>query len=370
VSEWYDAAAVKRANPIVAVLARYGLSLRREGRRFVGRCPFHPDRRTPSLHAYPSPDPARDSWFCFGCWSGGDAITFVMRLERLEYSAACARLGGQPTDRTTNPLVALPEPPRRWDRLTLQEQLVLNRATAVYQASLRREPRALAYLQGRGLTDETIDACRLGYADGRELERVLRRESALDVAAGLGLLRPAERGDRGGGAWRELLAGRIVVPELRGSHVVWMVGRWVGDPGERRPKYLGLPGEKPVLGLERVVGCPEAFVVEGVFGYLLGVSWGLPVCSPCGTYLAADRLGFLASTRTVWGLLDPDEAGRAAARRFGELLGRRWRPLWLPGGREVDDLAQRPDGRAELLRCLAEARIDDETTTEERAHAV
>jgi DNA primase len=370
VSTWYDGAAVKRANPIITVLTRYGLRLHRDGRRFVGRCPFHPDRRTPSLHAYPSPDPAYDSWFCFGCWSGGDAITFVMRLERLAYAAACARLGGQPTARPASPSVARPAPPRRRDRLTLQEQVVLNRATAVYQANLRREPRVLAYLRRRGVTDDAIEGCRLGYADGRELERVLRRESTLDVAGELGLLRPAERRDGGGDTWRELLAGRIVVPELRGGHAVWMVGRWLGDPGERRPKYLGLPGEKPVLGLERVVGCPEAFLVEGVFGYLLGVSWNLPVCSPCGTHLAADRLGFLASARTVWGLFDPDEAGRAAAQRLGELLGRRWRPLWLPGGCELDDLAQRPNGRAELVRCLAEAQAEDESTVKEDVHAV
>src|SRR5207253_706965 len=113
------------------------------------------------------------------------------------------------------------------------------------------------------------------------LERVLRREDALDVAEELGLLRRPLGQDGGSGPLRELLAGRIVVPEIRGGHAVWMVGRWLGDPGERRPKYVGLPGEKPVLGLERVIGLPEPFLVEGVFGYLLGVSWDLPVCSPC-----------------------------------------------------------------------------------------
>lgn len=360
----YDGSAVKRANPIVEVLARYGVALRREGRRLVGLCPIHGDRGKPNLHVYPGPDPAHDSWFCFRCWVGGDAISFVMRIENTDYAGACARLGGDRVPRAAITPVVRPEPPRRWDRLTVREQVVLNTAAAVYQTSLLREPRALAYLHARGVADQAIEECRLGYADGRSLERFLRREESLDVAEELGLLRRPVYEDGGRGPLRELLAGRIVVPELRGGHAVWMVGRWVGDPGERRPKYVGLPGEKPVLGLERVVGQPEAFLVEGVFGYLVAVSWDLPACSPCGTHVPPDRLGFLASAETVWGLLDPDEAGRAAAERLGGHLGARWRPLWLRGGAELDDLAQRPEGRAEFSACLEAARATQDTQQE------
>src|SRR5205823_14260837 len=117
--------------------------------------------------------------------------------------------------------VVRPEPPRRWDRLTLREQVVMNTAAAVYQASLRREPRALAYLRSRGVTERAVQSCRLGYADGRSLERCLRRESSLEIAEELGLLRRPVRDDGAPGPHRELLAGRIVVPEIRGGHAVW-----------------------------------------------------------------------------------------------------------------------------------------------------
>ena len=87
-----------------------------------------------------------------------------------------------------------------------------------------------------------------------------------------------------------------------------------------------------MLGFERAVGRQEAFLCEGVFDYLTAVSWRLPAFSPCGTHLPAERLGFLARAERVYGVFDGDEAGRAAAARFGEHLGERWRPLRLPDG--------------------------------------
>ncbi|MGH2354955.1 MAG: toprim domain-containing protein [Chloroflexota bacterium] len=111
-----------------------------------------------------------------------------------------------------------------------------------------------------------------------------------------------------------------------------------------------------MLGWERAAGQREAFLCEGVFDYLTAVSWRLPACSPCGTQLPADRLGFLARAVAVYGVFDGDAAGREATWRFGELLGARWRPIALPDGLDLNDLGRRPDGRALFFRLLAEAR--------------
>jgi DNA primase len=230
----------------------------------------------------------------------------------------------------------------------------MNTAATVYHDALWRAPRALVYLRARGVPDWTIRACTLGYADGHSLETILRRRSGLRVAQELGLLCRAGRSD-GGRPPREFLAGRLVVPERRGGHCIWLIGRTlVDDP--RLPKYLALSGERPMLGLERVVGQREVFLVEGVFDWLTAVSWRLPACSPCGTHLPADRLGFLAHAATIWGVFDADAAGREATARFGELLGERWRPLHLPAGCDLADLGQRPDGRATFFKLLAAAR--------------
>jgi DNA primase len=347
----FDVAAIKRAHPIADVVLGYGVELHASGRALVGRCPLHDDGGRPNLHVYPH----TESWYCFRCALGGDVIDFVARRENVSFAAACERLAGGPAlARGAPPPPRAASGGRRWDRLSLDEQVVMNTAAAVYHDALWREPRALAYLRERDLPDWVIRGCTLGYADGHSLEAFLRRRSGLRLAQELGLLHRAARGD-GGRPLREFFAGRIVVPERRGGHCIWFIGRGLVDD-QRQPKYLALAGERPVLGLERAAGQREVFLCEGVFDYLTAVSWRLAACSPCGTHLPAERLGFLARAETVYGVFDGDTAGREAAARFGRLLGARWQALRLPDGCDLNDLGRQPDGRATFFRRLADAR--------------
>lgn len=355
----YDVESLRRDHPIAEVVASYGIELRPVGRALVGRCPFHADGGRPNLYVYPE----SSSFYCFRCAVGGDVFDFVRRRENVGFGEACRRLARLERRPET------PSPPshptgrrdRRWDRLTLEEQVVMNTAGALYQHTLWREPRAIAYLRGRGIPDRVIRQCGLGYADGHSLEAYLRRRSGLRVAQELGLLRKPGHGD-GALPLREFLAGRIVVPELRGGQRIWFIGRRLDDDSDR-PKYLALGGERPVLGFEHAAGQREVFLCEGVFDYLTAVAWKLPAFSPCGTHLPADRLGFLARARVVYGILDGDDAGRAAAERFAALLGERFRPLHLPEGCDLNDLSRRPEGQRGFFRLLAAAR--HETRTED-----
>ena len=347
----FDVEALRRDHPVADVITGYGIELRPTGRALVGRCPFHHDGGRPNLHVYP----ATQSWYCFRCNVGGDAIEFVKRREQVGFVEACERLaGGQSEPMSLPPSPQRVPRERRWDRLSLEEQVVMNTACALYHHSLWHEREALAYLRGRGLSDWVIRQSALGFADGRSLEAYLRRRSGLRVGQDLGLLAKLER-DEGARPLRETMAGRVVVPELRGSHCIWFIGR-ILDEEAKSPKYLALPGERPVLGLQQVVGRREAYLCEGVFDYLTAISWKLPAFSPCGTHLPAERLGFLARAEVVYGVLDGDEAGRAAAERFGELLGARWRPIRLPEGCDLNDLGRRPGGRAEFFGMLAAVR--------------
>jgi len=97
-------------------------------------------------------------------------------------------------------------------------------------------------------------------------------------------------------------------------------------------------------------------LTEGVFDWLTARSWNLPAFSTCGTDFPLDRLGWLARADIVFGVLDADVAGRAAANRLGAALGRRWRPIALPEGCDLNDLGRRPDGRALFFRLAAAAR--------------
>ena len=242
----------------------------------------------------------------------------------------------------------------------------MNTACSLYHHALWKEPRVLVYLRDRGIPDWVTRQCALGFADGNSLGAYLHRRSGLGVAQKLGLLGRPESGS-GAMVLRETLAGRIVVPELRGGHCIWFIGRSL-DEGPNSPKYLALPGERPVLGLQQVVGRREVYLCEGVFDYLTAISWKLPSFSPCGTHLPAERLGFLARAEVVFGVLDGDEAGRAAAERFGEQLGDRWKPVRLPEGYDLNDLGRRPAGRAEFFGMLAAVRRAVRAEREEAPH--
>ncbi len=346
----YDIERLRREYPVAEVVARYGIELRAVGRSLVGRCPFHADGGRPNLHIYPE----SQRWFCYRCSVGGDAIDFIRRQERLGFVETCQRLVGLPPHPPTPSSRRSPKQEQRWDRLTLEEQVVMNTACALYQHALWREPRALDYLRERGIPDSVIRRCALGYADGHSLAAYLRRRSGLHTAQELGLLRQPGHGD-GERPLAEFLAGRIIVPEIRAGQCLWFIGRNLqGDA--HRPKYLALSGERPVLGLERAVGRRAAFLVEGVFDYLTAVSWKLPTLSPCGTYLPPDRLGFLARAEVIYGVLDGDEAGQEAAERFGRTLGPRFCPLRLADRCDLNDLACQTHGRQQFFQLLAIAR--------------
>ena len=323
----------KRRYPLPDVLEASGLALRRGGPgTFWALCPFHADHNASFFVDLRRVD--RPHFYCFGCSAKGDVVDFVRLRDGLaSIGEALARLTGTPPPLPArlHPGPAHQTPPvdRRWDHLTLEEQLVLNTTLTLYQHALRR--------------------CGLGYADGYSLEAHLRRHGGLRIAEHLGLLRRPESGE-GGRPLRERFAGRIVVPELRGGQPIWLIGRRPDELGDI--KYLSLPGERPILGLERVIGRREVFLTEGIYDWLTAVSWNLPAFSTCGTGLPANRLGWLARAWVVWGVLDADQGGREGAARFGAALGRRWRPLALPEGCDLNDLGRRPDGRATFFRLL------------------
>jgi DNA primase len=345
-----DFAEVKTSYPLLDVVERAGVHLKRSGtNRFLGRCPFHEDR-TPSFFVYLD----RQRFVCYGCKAWGDVLDFVRLHEHLATVAeACAWLTGTPpparTERASE--IDLKQRDRRWDRLTLEEQLVMNAAGALYRDGLSRNRAAVTYLYRRGIPDWVIETCGLGYADGRSLEMHLRKHGGVRVAEELGLLR-REAGE-GGRPLRERFAGRVVIPEIRGGQPIWFIGRRPGEPG--RVKYLTPPGDKPVLGLERAMGRRRVYLIEGAIDWLTAVSWRLPAFSTCGTDFPMDRLGWLAGAEVVFGVLDADTAGREASERLGSAIGARWRPIALPDGCDLNDLGRRPDGRALFFQLVAAA---------------
>lgn len=348
-----DTAAIRRRHPLRETVERYGVALGHGGRP-MGHCPFHRDRE-PSLALYLD-DPADEHFHCFGCGRHGDVIRFVELIERLPFLAAVAAL-------TAAAGGAAPiEPPPRRPAIADGEQFVaalpspdracLAAAIGHYHQRLLREPAALDYCAGRGLDRETLTRHRIGFAPARgerdDLLATLAREGfSPSRARRVGLADP-----RG----REFLAGRIVIPELRDGEPIWAIGRRVAGAG---PRYLGLPGTKPLLGLDEARGAGAVYLTEGPFDRLTLGRWGLPAVALAGTGAGPGALADLATFPRIYLVMDTDEAGREATARLAGALGSRATPVALPHVKDVADLGRRPDGAAVFRRAVERAEREE-----------
>ncbi len=209
------------------------VDLRRAGAdSYFGRCPFH-DERTPSFHVRPR----EGHWHCFGCQASGDAFTFVMETEGVDFREALELLA----DRCGVRLEAEDEDPATAARRARRERLLslLERATAFYERCLwdsEEAAGARAYLSDRGLTPETLGGFRVGYAPrapARVVDASRRASFTAEELVAAGLARPA----RPGAGLRDRFRGRITFPLAdRRGRVLGFGARALG--AGQRPKYL------------------------------------------------------------------------------------------------------------------------------------
>jgi DNA primase len=345
VTRTIDTERLRHEHPIARIIAGYGIPLRSCGRTLVGRCPFHQDRGRPNLVVYPE----TQSWFCFRCNVGGDVISFVERLEGLSFRDAVDRLTGSELSkvrRTTSSAVKTQIVPHRQRALGPAQRACLAAAVDLYHNRLQSEPAALAYLDDRGIDWTTLLRCRVGFAADNDLITYLQWSGLpIAVAIRMGLLRPDGR---------DFLAGRIVVPELRAGQPIWLIGRMLGSALDA-PKYLALPGPKPLLGLGTLPDARDVFVAEGVFDWLTLRVWNYPAVALSGIHVRVSLLRALDRFTRIYLVLDSDETGEAATRALISVLGDRVLPVTLPGVKDVADLAHMPEGRERFARAVAES---------------
>jgi DNA primase len=311
---------VRDAIDIVDLVGTY-LSLRRAGKAMVGLCPWHEDSR-PSFQV----NPERQTFRCWVCNIGGDVFSFLMRMERLEFREALEQLaqragidvprgrGGLPTDEKASILAAL-----SW-------------AADRYRDCLRGSPEAKPardYLASRGLTQQTIDTFRLGYAPPA-WDWLLRQASAAGIGTGhlskAGLV--VERQDRSGHYDR--FRDRVMFPICDHlSRCVAFGGRVLPGAPPDSAKYINSP-ETPLFsksstlyGLdtarEAISTSRRAIVVEGYTDCLAARQAGIhDIVAVLGTALGERHAKLLRryADRIVL-LLDGDDAGR---RRANEIL--------------------------------------------------
>jgi len=237
-TERIDTERIREQHPIAEVIERYGIQLRRAGSALVGRSPFHADGGRPNLFVY-----VRSARFvCFRCQVRGDAIAFVQQIEQLSFRDAAQRLDAC----AVKPLALIVRRPRPFPHGSPvrgdDEVRALAAAVELNANRLLGDERALGYLAERGFSRDLLVRQSVGFAAGDELVPYLAwRNVPASAARRVGLLRADGR---------ERLSGRIVFPEIRQRQPVWVIGRLLA-PAADLPRYLGLPGSKPLMGWDQ-----------------------------------------------------------------------------------------------------------------------
>ncbi len=301
---------VKSRLDIVDVVSRY-VSLQRGGRAFKALCPFHSEK-TPSFYVFPE----RQTWRCFGaCATGGDLFAFVMKVENVGFSDALKRLAEWAG-------VDIPRATRSQEGDTLHQINEAAREFFSRRLASSEGAQAREYLEGRGLSRETIEAFQLGLSprDGRSLVGFLSSKGYSPEQQALAGL--ATRDERGG--FRDMFRNRLMVP-IRDS-----LGRLAGFGGraldDATPKYLNTP-RTPVFDKGRLLYAfhrareailnGTAVVVEGYMDAIMAHQHGFTnVVASMGTALTEHQVALLkGAAREVVLALDPDAAGHEATYR-------------------------------------------------------
>ena len=296
------------------------VKLRHSGKNYTGFCPFHANTKTPAFVVFPD----SQTWRCFGqCNEGGDLFSFVMKREGWDFQETLRHLA----DRAG---VTLHEyTPEQQEQVEENEHLreVLSMAVTFFQHQLRNTPagkEALAYLYGRKLTDETIDAFGLGYAP--DSWDTLTQYMASRNISEQDLLDSGLVSQRDSGGVYDKFRHRLVIP-IRDAR-----GKMSGFGGrvlrkEDVPKYLNSP--KTVLfdkgrllyGLDmarrEIRAKDQVVIVEGYLDVIGPYQAGFKNCvSPMGTALTEDQFRLIKRySRRIVLALDPDAAGEKATLR-------------------------------------------------------
>ena len=328
---------LKARSDIVDVISSY-VNLKRTGRNMVGLCPFHGEK-TPSFHVN-----VENAYFhCFGCGAGGDVITFIRRIENLDYMDA-VRLLAQRAGMTV-PTEGVDDKTARI-RARIFEA---NREAARFFHRMLYSPQgaqALAYLRGRGLKESTIKHFGLGYAPpGRfALVDALREKGFRDNELVTANLAFAGRRDNA----VDRFVDRVMFPiiDLRWN-VIAFGGRVMGDG---KPKYLNTSdtlvfrksNQLFALNFAKNSGEQRLILVEGYMDVIALHQAGFTnAVATLGTALAVDHARLMARyTKEVIVSYDSDAAGQKAADRAIPMLrdaGLTVRVLAIPGSKDPDE---------------------------------
>lgn len=329
---------LKLRSDITEIASSY-VNLKRHGRNMVGLCPFHGEK-TPSFNIYTE----SGSFYCFGCGAGGDVITFIMKIENLDYVEAvkflAQRAGMEMPENTYDDSLS---------KLRMRIYEANREAARFFHATLlsQRGLSGLNYLRGRALSDRTIRHFGLGFADDdwNSLCNHLKNKGFSEYeiySANLAFKR------KNGNGIYDRFVNRVMFPiiDLRGN-VIAFGGRIMTD---EKPKYLNT-SDTPVFKKS-----------ENLFSLNNAKSSGTRTLILCEGYMdviALNQAGFTNAVATLGTALtneqavlmkryadeviicyDADGAGQKATARAIDILRNAGLPikiLTVPSGKDPDE---------------------------------
>lgn len=323
----------------IADIASSYVRLNKKGKNLWGLCPFHSEK-TPSFSLYPD----SGSFYCFGCGAGGDVITFIERIENLDYIEAIKFLADKAC-------INMPENGETAEDLSSLRRRIyqINREAAIFFHNTlydKKGEQALNYLKKRGLTDNTIKKFGLGFApnDRYELINHLNSEGFKSyeiIQANLGFSKENKN------PWSRFF-DRIMFPiiDLRGN-VIAFGGRTMQ---ELVPKYLNtsdtLVFKKSFnlfsLNFAKKEVSESLILVEGYMDVISLYQSGFKnVVATLGTALTQDQAKLMSRyAKEIIICYDSDIAGQKAAKKAIELLRQNdvlIRVLTVPSGKDPDE---------------------------------
>ena len=337
-------AELRARTDIESVISPY-VNLSKRGRLVKGLCPFH-NEKTPSFTIYTD----SQSFFCFGCGAGGDAITFIRRIENLDYVEAVKVLAERAG-------MKMPEDGYD-DSIAKHRQRILaaNREAAKFFHSTMISPQGkigLDYFLGRGLTMQTIRHFGLGYApDSWDalLKHMRSKGFTNQELFDANLVRMSTKGEKT--HYYDNFKNRAMVPiiDLRGN-VIAFGGRVLDDS---KPKYINTSDTMVykksngvfALNFAKNGNPSQMIVAEGYMDVIALHQAGFTNAIAClGTALTQEQARLVARYADEVVLsYDSDEAGQKATKRAIEIFsktGVKIRVLKLTGGKDPDEIIKK-----------------------------
>lgn len=342
---------IRNRTDILDVIGDY-VSLKKTGRNWIGLCPFHPDKKSPSF----SVSPDKGLFYCFGCGAGGDVFGFLRRVENISFMEAVEKLAkryGIEIPRRTLTEKELSEKEER-ERLTQ----LLEESCAFYHRFLTKDEageEGRRYLKKRGIDSELAKIFMLGWAP-RQTDALYRY--LLSVGFKVPDIEKAGMvNERDGGGYYDRFRGRVMFPIISvQGRVLGFGGRVVSD--DDVPKYMNSP-ESPLYQKSKVLfglhtahkairDKDFAIIVEGYFDVLALFKAGFQnVVAPCGTALTSEQVRIITRyTPNIFPLFDSDKAGEKARIKALEVIlsaGASPKYITLPDAKDPDEFFQKHD---------------------------